>query len=227
MNQPETTQWLIMKPQIYFISICLAMVFVISSDLAFAGLNATVEPADEVTYTDASSSDISEISDGIKNWVTKTFAGERTIKSLDVDAIIYTSPTMERVFIPGSYYVRMTINGDKLPGTVMCRTTTGMEMLPDRRRVPIDIVTPQHIIEGFRITTEEDAIFFHKALEHFIGSDLADIEDLPAERGVTVSYESIRLWCIKFGALYARRMKRKRPCGRRNENPAIVPGSFY
>jgi hypothetical protein len=157
MNQPETTQWLIMKPQIYFISICLAMVFVISSDLAFAGLNATVEPADEVTYTDASSSDISEISDGIKNWVTKTFAGERTIKSLDVDAIIYTSPTMERVFIPGSYYVRMTINGDKLPGTVMCRTTTGMEMLPDRRRVPIDIVT----------TTEEDAIFFHKALEHF------------------------------------------------------------
>jgi hypothetical protein len=167
MNQPETTQWLIMKPQIYFISICLAMVFVISSDLAFAGLNATVEPADEVTYTDASSSDISEISDGIKNWVTKTFAGERTIKSLDVDAIIYTSPTMERVFIPGSYYVRMTINGDKLPGTVMCRTTTGMEMLPDRRRVPIDIVTPQHIIEGFRITTEEDAIFFHKALEHF------------------------------------------------------------
>ena len=30
-----------------------------------------------------------------------------------------------------------------------------------------------------------------------------DIEDLLAERGITVSRESIRLWCIKFGALYA------------------------
>ena len=37
-----------------------------------------------------------------------------------------------------------------------------------------------------------------------------DIEDLLAERGITVSRESIRLWCIKFGALYARRLKRKR-----------------
>ena len=36
-----------------------------------------------------------------------------------------------------------------------------------------------------------------------------DIEDLLAERGITVSYESIRLWCIKFGAIYARRLKRK------------------
>jgi putative transposase len=36
-----------------------------------------------------------------------------------------------------------------------------------------------------------------------------DIEDLLAERGVTVSREAIRLWCIKFGALYARRLKRR------------------
>lgn len=36
-----------------------------------------------------------------------------------------------------------------------------------------------------------------------------DIEDLLAERGITVSYESVRLWCIKFGAKYARRLKRK------------------
>jgi len=35
-----------------------------------------------------------------------------------------------------------------------------------------------------------------------------DIEDLLAERGITVSREAIRLWCIKFGALYARRLKR-------------------
>ena len=30
-----------------------------------------------------------------------------------------------------------------------------------------------------------------------------------AERGITVSYEAIRIWCIKFGAKYARRLKRK------------------
>ena len=31
-----------------------------------------------------------------------------------------------------------------------------------------------------------------------------DIEDLLAERGITVTRESIRLWCIKFGAIYSR-----------------------
>jgi putative transposase len=35
------------------------------------------------------------------------------------------------------------------------------------------------------------------------------IEDLLDERGITVSREAIRLWCIKFGALYVRRLKRK------------------
>jgi len=35
-----------------------------------------------------------------------------------------------------------------------------------------------------------------------------DIEDLLAERGITVSREGIRLWCIKFGSVYARRLKR-------------------
>ena len=36
-----------------------------------------------------------------------------------------------------------------------------------------------------------------------------DIEDLLAERGIIVSYESIRLWCIKFGSKYARRLRRR------------------
>ena len=34
-----------------------------------------------------------------------------------------------------------------------------------------------------------------------------DIEDLLAERGITVSYESIRLWCNKFGLQYTKRLK--------------------
>jgi len=36
-----------------------------------------------------------------------------------------------------------------------------------------------------------------------------DIEDLLAERGVTVSYEAIRLWCIRFGPSYARKLRKK------------------
>jgi putative transposase len=36
-----------------------------------------------------------------------------------------------------------------------------------------------------------------------------DIEDLLAQRGITVSREAIRLWCIKFGAIYTRRLKRR------------------
>ena len=36
-----------------------------------------------------------------------------------------------------------------------------------------------------------------------------DIEDLLAESGITVTRESIRLWCLKFGAIYTRRLKRK------------------
>jgi putative transposase len=36
-----------------------------------------------------------------------------------------------------------------------------------------------------------------------------DIEDLLAERGITLTRESIRLGCNKSGALYARRLKRK------------------
>ena len=35
-----------------------------------------------------------------------------------------------------------------------------------------------------------------------------NVEDLLAERGISVSYEAIRLWCNKFGALYSKRLRR-------------------
>ena len=37
-----------------------------------------------------------------------------------------------------------------------------------------------------------------------------DVEEMLASRGVTVSYEAVRLWCGKFGADYARRLRRDR-----------------
>ena len=39
-----------------------------------------------------------------------------------------------------------------------------------------------------------------------------EVEDLLAERGVNVTYETIRQWCSKFGARYARRLKRRQGC---------------
>lgn len=38
-----------------------------------------------------------------------------------------------------------------------------------------------------------------------------DVEELLVQRGIEVSYETIRCWTIKFGPLIARRLKKKRP----------------
>ena len=46
-------------------------------------------------------------------------------------------------------------------------------------------------------------------LYHRFNLSARDVEDLLAERGIAVSYESIRLWCIKFGPRYARRLRGK------------------
>ena len=46
-------------------------------------------------------------------------------------------------------------------------------------------------------------------LYHRYGLSFRDVEDLLAERGIIVSYETIRQWCGKFGPDYARRLKRR------------------
>ena len=38
-----------------------------------------------------------------------------------------------------------------------------------------------------------------------------DVEDLLAERGLDVSYETVRRWVLKFGLLFARELRRRRP----------------
>jgi len=41
-----------------------------------------------------------------------------------------------------------------------------------------------------------------------------DVEDLLAERGINVSYETVRRWCLRFGPAYANRLrKRSGSCG--------------
>jgi len=64
---------------------------------------------------------------------------------------------------------------------------------------------PKHLYHGYRFSPE---IIGHAIwLYHRFCLSLRDIEDLLAERGIVVSYETIRSWCIKFGPAYARKIK--------------------
>ena len=54
-----------------------------------------------------------------------------------------------------------------------------------------------------------DIISYAVWLYHRFNLSNRDVEDLLAERGISVSYETIRPWCIKFGTRYARRLKQR------------------
>ncbi len=61
---------------------------------------------------------------------------------------------------------------------------------------------------GYRYPSE---IISHAVwLYYRFGISLRDVEDLLAERGIEVSYESIRQWCNRFGPEYARKLKKRR-----------------
>src|SRR3712207_491913 len=47
-------------------------------------------------------------------------------------------------------------------------------------------------------------------LYHVFSLSLRDVELILAERGIAVTHESIRQWCLKFGADFARRLRRRR-----------------
>src|SRR4051794_10356276 len=62
---------------------------------------------------------------------------------------------------------------------------------------------------GYRFPAE---IISHAVwLYHVFSLSLRDVEPILAERGVVVTHESIRHWCHKFGAEFARRLFRRRP----------------
>jgi transposase-like protein len=58
-----------------------------------------------------------------------------------------------------------------------------------------------------------------------------DVEDLLAERGLDVSYETVRRWVLKFGPLFARELRRRRhrPTSRwhLDEMAALIGGKQY
>jgi len=43
------------------------------------------------------------------------------------------------------------------------------------------------------------------------GLSYRDVEDMLAERGIDVSYETVRRWALKFGTIIARRLRQGRP----------------
>jgi putative transposase len=62
---------------------------------------------------------------------------------------------------------------------------------------------------GYRFPAE---IISHALwLYHVFSLSPRDVELILAERGIGVTHESIRQWCLKFGADFARKLRRRRP----------------
>jgi putative transposase len=71
------------------------------------------------------------------------------------------------------------------------------------------MTTEPETYPGYRFPAE---IIRHAVwLYHLFSLSLRDVELILAERGITVTRESIRQWCLKFGATFARKLRRRRP----------------
>src|SRR5437588_2707567 len=71
-------------------------------------------------------------------------------------------------------------------------------------------ITPNY--KGFRFPPE---IVSHAVWLYFRFSlSFRDVEELLSQRGVVVTYETVRQWCLKFGQTYANALRHRRPrCG--------------
>jgi hypothetical protein len=76
--------------------------------------------------------------------------------------------------------------------------------------------------KGYRFPPE---IISHAVWLYFRFSlSFRDVEELLAQRGIVVSYETVRQWCLKFGQTYANELRRRRPrCGDKWHMDARLP----
>jgi putative transposase len=58
---------------------------------------------------------------------------------------------------------------------------------------------------GYRFPPE--IISYAVWLYHLFSLSFRDVEELLAERGVTVSYEAVHQWCLRFGQAFAKRLR--------------------
>src|SRR3954447_9367323 len=85
----------------------------------------------------------------------------------------------------------------------VCR---GRQNLCDTRRMQTTTTSPY---KGFRFPQE---IISHAVwLSHRFSLSYRDVEEPLFARGVTVTSETVRQWCRKFGQQYANQLRRRRP----------------
>ncbi len=73
----------------------------------------------------------------------------------------------------------------------------------------MNISTTASPYKGFRFPKE---VISHAVwLYYRFSLSYRDVEEVLTERGVVVTYETVRQWCLKFGQEYANRLRRRRP----------------
>lgn len=74
---------------------------------------------------------------------------------------------------------------------------------------------------GFRFPPE---IIAHAVwLYHCFSLSLREVETILAQRGIVVSYESIRAWSLQFGQAFANALKRRHPRSARSHSTSRTP----
>ena len=71
------------------------------------------------------------------------------------------------------------------------------------------LICSPHRLKGFRFPTS--VVSYAVWAYHRFNMSLRDVEDFLAERGLTVSYETIRVWVTRFGPEVAKKIRRARP----------------
>ena len=103
---------------------------------------------------------------------------------------------------------RTDANGSlELPSRGIAKLTP---VAPGRKLGEADGMTPQPVTY-YRHRFPAEIISHAVWLYHVFSLSLRDVELILAERGVVVTHESIRGWCLKFGADFAKRLRRRRP----------------
>ena len=82
--------------------------------------------------------------------------------------------------------------------------------------------TSQPRLKGYRFP--RSIVSYAVWAYHRFALSLRDVEDLLAERGVTVSYETIRAWVGKFGAQIAKRVRaaRRQPTNKWHLDEVVI-----
>ncbi len=70
------------------------------------------------------------------------------------------------------------------------------------------IPTPAHPYKNHRFPPE--IIARAVWLYHRFSLSFREVEERLAERGITVSYETVRQWCLKFGQTFAKKLRHRR-----------------